>query len=70
MKITFEFNDNEIHLVKWCFCKCAELLGTFGDNEIEHQHKRVLSNIINIGEFASELLTKTKEGDNKRKTTG
>jgi len=63
MRITFEFNDDEMHLVKWSLFKLVSLLGC-NDGEkdpIEYKHKRSISNILDIPIQFQELFKEKEE---------
>ena len=60
MRITFEYNDDEMHLVKWCLFKCCTLLGC-NDGEkgpIEYENKVSISNVWEIPIQFKELFDK------------
>ena len=50
MKITFEFNNDEKHLVSYCIRKCIEILGCSDGNEdpFEYEYKRTISNVFRL----------------------
>lgn len=50
MRITFEYNDDELHLVKWVLFRAVSVLGcNDGDKDpIKYQHKRSISNVLDI----------------------
>lgn len=60
MRLTFEFNDDENHLVKWCLFKCVSYLGC-NDGEkdpIEYKHKRSITNVYQIPLIFPEIIPK------------
>lgn len=64
MKLTFEYNDDEKHIVKWCLFKCATFLGTNdGENDpIEYKNKVSISNVWNIPLKFQELFMNSLNG--------
>ena len=63
MKITFEYNDDENHIVKWCLYKCATILGcNDGDKDpIEYEHKISISNVWEIPIKFKDIFEKEME---------
>ena len=64
MKLTFEYNDDEKHLVKWCLFKCASLLGcNNGDKDpLKYEHKVSISNVWEIPIQFQKIIKENLEG--------
>lgn len=63
MKITFEYNDDEKHIVSWCLFKCSAIVGTNDGDEdpIEYKNKVSISNVYQLFNFHSKLRREIKE---------
>lgn len=56
MRLTFEYNDDERHMVKWILAKVLPYLGYMNDLNINYQNKTSLSNVWEIPEKFKDLI--------------
>lgn len=67
MRITFEYNDDEMNTMKYCFYKLALILGSnWGMESLHYKNKRSISNVFEScsfyhDHFAQKEPEKTKE---------
>ena len=61
MRITFEWNDGEEHMIKWCLFKYASYIGSHEETKIEYKHKAIISNVWEIPKKFTELLKEVEE---------
>lgn len=45
MKLTFEYNDDESHLVRWSLLKMGGILQPNEKDPIQYKHKLIISNV-------------------------